>query len=361
MAIYVTELCIIFLLGFLLKGKYISKKVFVILSFAVMAIVLGLRGNNVGEDTKHFIDIFNCSKNISWRTAFTSGADTVYKTIWGVDLKVETGYILLNKVVGVFTANGQWIIFIVAVLTCWLVGKFILDNISTPFFPTYIFMCEGLYMQSFNLMRQMLAISIVIQSYKYIRNEKYKKAILIILIAFMIHKTAAIFILLLPLQLIKKNQRIFKYIVLGGASISFFLPILSQIILRFIPRYASYFTTNYWEANIGFGNLLLWSIEILICMFIYFKSKKDINKEKFIILSCIVFYLSFELIGLKLTVFSRIALNFRMFLLLLFPLFTRYFSKDSQIWYKLGIILIVTISFLSYASATTRVYSFFWN
>ena len=137
MTIYIIELCTVLLLGVCMQRKYINKKIFVFLSFAIMALVLGLRGNDVGEDTNHFIDIFNYSRNVSWKTVFTSGTDTIYNTVWGIDLSVETGYMLLNKIVGVFTNNGQWLIFIVAVLTCWLIGKFILDNSTSPFLATY--------------------------------------------------------------------------------------------------------------------------------------------------------------------------------------------------------------------------------
>lgn len=45
-----------------------------------------------------------------------------------------------------------------------------------------------------------------------------------------------------------------------------------------------------------------------------FMSKlKNNDIETFIAVSCTVFYLSFELMGLSLTIFSRIALCFRVF------------------------------------------------
>lgn len=56
-----------------------------------MALVIDLRGNLVGEDTQHYIDIFRMSKNISWKTVFTSGTDVVYDTAWGSEQSVEVG------------------------------------------------------------------------------------------------------------------------------------------------------------------------------------------------------------------------------------------------------------------------------
>lgn len=56
-----------------------------------MALVIGLRGNLVGEDTQYYIDIFRMSKNIPWKTVFTSGTDVVYDTAWGSEQSVEVG------------------------------------------------------------------------------------------------------------------------------------------------------------------------------------------------------------------------------------------------------------------------------
>ncbi len=361
MTIYIIELCLILFLGILYQSKYINKKIFIFLSFTIMALVLGLRGIDVGEDTNHYIDIFNYARDISWKTVFTSGADTIYNTIWGVNLSVETGYIVLNKFVGIFTSNGQWFILISAILTCILIGKFIYDNSDNAFFATYIFMCEGLYMQSFNLLRQMLAIAVALQAYKFIRKERYKKAVVIILIAFFIHKTSALFLLLVPLQMVKKQQRAVKYVTIVGILVSFLIPVIYQVISQLIPRYASYLVMNYWESNAGIGTIMLWITEILICGIIYYKKIEDNDKDKFITVACTILYLSFELIGLRLTMFSRVALVFRIFLMFLFPLFASYLSKNTRLWYKIGLLVVVTLSFLSYASADTRLYSFFWQ
>lgn len=166
----------------------IGRKAFIIISFFMMAIILGLRGDGVGEDTRHFLAMFEQAKSISWKKIFTSGFDIVYATIWNVDLKVESGYVFLNKLVGIFTSNGQWILIIVAFMTCGFMGRFVYHNFSKPFWPTYIFFCESLYMNSFNLMRQMLAISIGLQSYEFLKRRNYAKAIGIILFAFLVPK-----------------------------------------------------------------------------------------------------------------------------------------------------------------------------
>lgn len=361
MYVYIIELSLVLMLGVMLKTKKIKKKMFVVLSFTIMAFVLGLRGAEVGEDTQHFIDIFHYARGIPWRKALTSGFDTVYDTVWNVDLSVETGYLLLNKVIGVFTDNGQWLVFIVAVLTCWLFAKFILDNCEDVFLPTYIFMCESLYMSAFNLMRQILALAIAIQAYKYIKENKIKKAILIILIAFLIHKTAIVFLLLIPFGRINKKQRALKWVFVGSIALMISIPILNWIVLRLFPRYAVYFTTNFWDSTLGVGSMLLMLAEVLICFYAYYRHLSDNDTETFVAISFTAIGLASDVMGMQVVIFSRIALMFKVFLLFLFPFTSRYFVKGSRKYYRILVMLVLAVSFFSYASSDARVYSFFWQ
>lgn len=359
MAIYIIELCLILVLGYFLQCRYINKKTFIICSFFIMAVILGLRGNNVGEDTKHFLRVFEYSKNVTWKTALTSGTDVVYNRVYNVDLSIEVGYLVLNKIIHFFTDNGQWVLISCAIVTCWLIGKFIYDNTEDVFMATYIFMCESLYMHSFNLMRQLLALSIGIQAYTYLKKNNYKKAIGCILIAFLFHKSSIILFILIPLFLIKNNKKSIKYIVISSIAINFMIPMLYQILYIFIPRYSNYLKVNHWGASVN-GKILLWLIEIGICIFIC--SRKKINdKETFVIISCAIIYLALEFMGLNISMFQRMALFFSTFLMFLFPIFSRYFYKTTKVLYKLILLTILTISFISYAGSDTRVYYFFWQ
>lgn len=362
MTIYIIELTLVLCLGCLLYCKKISSKTFLILSFFLMALVLGLRGENVGEDTAHYISVFEKVNEISWRTIFTSGIDVVYETVWDIDRSMEIGYIILNKIIQIFTSNAQWLLVIIACTTCYLIGKFIYDNCSRVFMPTYIFLCESLYMQSFNLMRQMLAVAIGLQAYTVLRkgNKKsYINAAIIIFVAFLFHKSAIVLLILIPLWMCKNNRKVMKYTLLGSILTPFAISAISELVIRIIPRYAGYFENNYWESNIG-GVIVLWILEIAIVIYVFFKYKNEDGKEVFIAVTCIALYVAFEVIGLRLTAFTRVALYFRSFLLLLFPYFARYLKPKSRFLYKTTLLILLSIFFILYASAPARNYDFFW-
>lgn len=358
MIIYIIQLFIIIILGILLRTKYINKKIFLTSSFFIMGIILAFRGNNVGEDTNHFLNVFLCVKNISWKTIFTSGIDVVYNTVYNVDLSMEVGYILFNKIISIFTNNGQWILFFSSFIMCLLIAKFIYDNTNNVFISTYIFMCESIYMNSFNLMRQLLALSIGIQCYTFLKKNNYRKSILLILIAFLFHKSAIVLFVLIPLFWIKNNKKAIKYVVFFSVLINFSIPIIYKILYKFIPLYAFYLKNNYWQTSID-GRILLWFIEIIICFFII---KNNINdKESFIITSCTIIHIALQFMGLNIVMFERLSLYFSIFLIFLFPYFSRYIKGNYKIIYKLFIMAILTILFFNYASNPTRAYYFFWN
>ncbi len=362
MIIYIIELIFILYLGCMFYCKRISSKTFLKLSFFLMALILGLRGANVGEDTAHYISVFERIDEISWRTIFTSGTDVIYETIWSVDRSMEVGYIILNKVIRLFTSNAQWLLFIIACTTCFLFAKFIYDNCFGVFIPTYIFLCESLYMQSFNLMRQMLAIAIGIQAYTVIKKAKkhsYIRAIIIILIAFLFHKSAIVFLVLIPLWMCKNNRKTMKYTILGCVLAPFGISIINKLIQISIPRYVGYFSNNYWESNIG-GVIILWILEIIIVAYIFYKYRNKDGKEAFIATTCVALYIAFEIVGLRIIAFTRVALFFRAFLIILLPYFIRYLSPRFRLIYKIVLLVMLSVLFMRYANVPARSYEFFW-
>lgn len=357
MAVYIIEYLLIVFAGILYRNKKINSRILVKVSFTSMALLLALRASSVGEDTKHFIDVFNYSQNIPWNKAVFSGLDVAYATVYNATLKVESGFIILNKIIGLFTRNGQWFLAIVSFITCFLFGKFVIDNSEDVFFSTYIFLCESLFMSSFNLMRQMLALSIAVQSYTLMKKKKTKWALLTILFASCFHRSVIVWAFLILLMKVKNKKKAIKYATVGLASMSFLMPIFQKLVVVLVPRYQSYFTTNYWESSVG-KIAILWMVEIAICALLY---KNRIDDDNYIPVISNILYLGFEFMGLNMTSLSRVAMNFRALLLLLFPQAEVLFNDNSKRIYRVGIMAVLAVLYFSYASTSARLYSFFWR
>ena len=358
MEIYIAEIVIIYILGILFLYILKNKKLFILFSFGLMSFILGARASSVGEDTQHFIDIFHISKKFSIIDIILNGTESVYENGINYQLKIENGYFLLNKFVSIFTSNEQYLLFIVSILTCFLFAKFIMDNIEHVFIATQIFLCESIYMNSFNLMRQMLALSIGIQCYTFLKKNKCIKSFFVILLSMMFHKTAIILFIFYILFFIKDSKKLIRYIFYGICFLIVFFQYFVDIFCLFFPKYINYFYNNYYNLSIN-GQLILYIFEISLCFLVYFRGIK--YKEIGIQTASIILYLFFEILGFKIVAFSRVALYFRSFLILFFPSFLNYLKKNAHIFYLFIMLLLITLLFLSYARSDARMYQIFWN
>lgn len=339
-----------------------SKKIFLFLSFTTMTFILGLRGNNVGEDTEHYLNIFKYAANVKWIDIFHSaGMRTGYFTNqFGYTDTIENGFLGLAKIVHFFTSDGQVFLFIVAAVTCGLFAKFIYENCEKVVFPTYIFLCESMFMLAFNGARQILAVSIAIQSYTFLKNKKWKKAVVTILMASLIHNVALICFVLLPIMLVKpRNEyKAFKYAMMATIISPFAVLLAQSVIVKLFPRYTSYFTLNFWTNSLG-GTTILWCIEFSLVLIAY-KKKFKINNS-FSDSCMILLYLACELMGLRITMFSRVGWFFRPYLLTFFLSCSHYFTKKTWQVIQGGLLVLIFLLYLSYAGTPARLYSFYWQ
>ena len=353
-------LVFVFYIVFLYKDKKHSKKntrLFLFCSFFCMSLVLGLRGVNVGEDTRHYsVELFNIFENISWKTIFSSPKGVVWSA-YGE--KIEPLFAILYKVVQVFTNNGQVFLFVVALITCWLFARFIYRNISdSVFFATLVFLCDALFMGSFNGIRQMMALSVTINCYEYMEKKEYGKVLILMLTGILIHNSAIIMGMLMLLFLFKNRRLGIIVIATSSFSLVVLMPIIARIVSKIIPKYSAYFNNNYWTNEVH-GVLLLWCFLIVICIFMFCTGIRD-NEEFFGIIGAIL-YIVIELIGLKISAFTRISYYFRSYLMMLFPSCAKKINKDTRIIYYVVVFILLIAEYYRYACTPVRQYLFYWQ
>ncbi|PKM96273.1 MAG: hypothetical protein CVU84_00735 [Firmicutes bacterium HGW-Firmicutes-1] len=157
-----------------IKNKFI-KAYFALLMLIVPAFFSGVR-YGIGTDYYNYVITFEQSKN-------------------NIENRIEIGYNLLNKAISLLGGNAQVGFFVVSLLTILFVYLALYehkDKLSVGI-GMFVYMLVN-YQASFNNVRQLLAVAILLFSTKYVFKKKIIKFMICVLFSASIHTTALFFI-----------------------------------------------------------------------------------------------------------------------------------------------------------------------
>lgn len=266
MLFYTLLLGIISLGGIISYTSKIKNKeiFFLVFSFIILFFVSGLRNNYVGADTATYISTFNIIKNIPLSQSF--------------ELYFESGYILYNYVIGLFFDNAQFLIIISSFIIIIAITTFIYKNSANVYMSLYLFITLMFYYDSMNIMRQFLAVSVILYGFEFVKSRKFIKYLVCVIIATFLHTTAIISILIYFLYSWQFSyKRIFLLFICSLVGYSLLNPILI-IVFELLPRYASYETrlgsNNFASYIAAFMYFVIVLFGLIILRYDYSKSKK---------------------------------------------------------------------------------------
>ena len=359
MIVYIVLAILVWLLKLVLLDCYNDSKKFLIISFICITIVLGFRGNSVGVDTYAYSVLFDRAKDMTWSDIFASFPRVVYMfDQYGFPQTVECFYVAYCKIVALLFGNFQWSLIITAIIISIGFGKFIYENCDNVFLGVYVFLCESIFINSFNLQRQIMAMAIVTFALPYIREKRMLKAGVIIMVASLFHNTMLLCMLLIPVYYVKNKRHFLKIQAIITVAFPVLVPVMIKIVSAILPRYAAYFSmTNNSSAR---GIWVLWLFEFIIIILSYFRL--EINKYSFYIYFGALLYFGFELLGLSASYLSRVSLTFAPSLILLFDRGMYLFEIRSRKIYCSALYLLLTMFYLSYVlRGSAMSYTFFWQ
>ena len=144
--------------------------------FAFLTVLIMLRHESVGNDTKNYIYFFERFSNMSWNDV---GKDSI-----------EFGFAYFNKIISVFSKDPQMFLAIAAIA------------VSAMIYPTYRRLCTdasltiviycimSTFVMMFSGIRQMLAIGVGVVAYEFARNKKIISFVLCVILAITFHTSA---------------------------------------------------------------------------------------------------------------------------------------------------------------------------
>lgn len=182
---------LLFLIGALLPKQ--KQNLYLIINFVLLFIIAGFRHPDLGTDSYNYQRIFNIIQN---------GSDTSH----------EIGYQFINKLVVYFNGDYQSFLILTSFVFLFPIFYTVRKISFNPSLSIYLYYTSYLFFQSFNIMRQSLAVSFVILSYLFLIKEKWVFYIITVLIASTFHTSALI---ALPLAFLHKvNFNKYSYLVL---------------------------------------------------------------------------------------------------------------------------------------------------
>ena len=299
----------------------ISKMMIFVLLFLPLALRKG-----IGTDYKNYVRIFNDMSS-------------------GLEISQEPGWKFLNYVVIRLNLNVQWIFIVSAFWTVYFI-------IKTPkkysFIVVVLFFCL-FYLESYNIVRQSLAMSICWYSFLCFNNGNNKKAVIFLVLAVLFHYAA----ILVAFAFIFMNRQYISEKMFVVLLVLSFIMVESGLILKTITfilsftKYGIYLSRADLFMNLasgGIGGLATFAFRSLLLVGMYYlmpESATELQRNYCKISILCLFF--FDLLGIKIYIAQRVRSYF--FLSYMIVFYFTYYQKNNI---KKAMNLVFILFFIAY-------------
>lgn len=282
---YILLLLVLFFLILSKKSKK-YKKIFIFLSAATLIVFASLRGfildgKYSGNDYESYRRWFNGVENVK------------------LSLTNDIGFNLLMLTVKKITGSFEVFITITSILFVYSIYKFSIENSKSYAMTIFIFIAFGIFELGLTAIRQWVAASIFLLSFKYIKNKNFWKYLLSICIAALFHNSAILLIIVYPFVNLRIKE---KYKILISIITGMLLTILikSNIIFEILYKYFPSYEYKYLDIGSELNSNYTVFIIAVFCLLIVIMYKKVFDTKEisyryqtsFLILLCLSAFLA---------------------------------------------------------------------
>ncbi len=324
MGIYIFNILSLPIYKYIFKNK---KQLCIVIAFQ-MFLILALRDDTLGVDYSNYLAGFKYIKNLSITELFSSFR--LIKTAKLVHpFSYESAYVALNWIVGKIGLDFHGLLVICAAINMISFGNFIYQYSDNPVLSYAMFSALGMYTYCFGILRQSLAVSIVLWAIPAILENKRIKSIVVIFIGFLFHRTAILFLPFILLVDRNVTKKIFQYcIVIWGVLIIIAVPLYNFFIANVINFFGF---SGYQTAQLEYNYLII--IMSVVVFVIYFVINFKVFDNRELNLICWGFLLSvfLEIFGMCNEVFARSVEYYFLFSIILIPnLIYKYHTRSTK-------------------------------
>lgn len=373
MTIYLTVLLSSVVLGILLEThkSNVRKIIYLIVEFGIIILISSLRSYMVGIDLRdHYYRAFIIYSKTSLQYFMQNSP-------------YDKGYILFYSFIYKFTTNPQWMIAIHSFIVYALIARFIYKNSDDIVMSTYLFIAFNSWFMYMTMLRQSLAVVMVllaieIFSWKKIKKSRYVLYILLILLASAFH-SSAILMLIYPIfsqiKVNKKNCLIFALeIIIMFLSLNYIFTLMANVI-SFTKDYSSAYENDIGILNFtSLYSIAVGALTLFIAYLFLYKRKSEfakngqntITNDQLVYL--VLIYTAIKILRLKLGIVSRFAEYFNPFIWILIPRALENIKrKNTRIVFKMAtyVLFFVAFAVCGYTNGAslygTVPFKFFWR
>lgn len=172
--------------------------------FAMLFLLLACRHPSMGMDlhygnpwTGYIYGFHYITSEMTWADIISGGRFQNY----------EWGYIVFNKIVGSIFKDTQFFLACVAFVCLFPVYAVISKKSESPVFSTIIYMGLTAFLMTYSGLRQAIAIALCFYSILFVERRQKIRFVLCVLIAFLFHSSAILWLLAYPLFYLRMNIR----------------------------------------------------------------------------------------------------------------------------------------------------------
>lgn len=250
--------------------------------FFIMLVLLMFRAESVGTDIVGYKNHFINYSALSF--------DQIIDGILSGEF--ETGYVLLCRIIGTFTDNFRYVLVACALIALVPVWSFYRKEEKYGFFLSVMFANVAPFTMYFSGLRQAMAMAFAIPAYYFCKNKKPIKFVIIVLVAFLFHRSALILFLMYPIFRLKlKTPAQYLWIIPPIILVFVFKTQIFSFLLEFSgDKYYSRYASGVHQT--GAVSVLLFLVALVAISFIFPDSEKlnedDIGLRNILLLSSIL-------------------------------------------------------------------------
>lgn len=224
---------------FVKKGvDYTNSKIVFAICFICLSLISGLRGNFT-HDYNNYVGVFHYIGNQTFWEILSNANNN----------HTEILYNIINKIIYFFTQNAVVLFCVIAMMTTFFYLLFLKKESHIFGMSVLLFVTSGLYFQSFNLLRVILAAGIITCSISYLEQKKFLQFFLLLITAVMFHKTAIVGLIFFVIYYVKGTKNSIKILSVATC----FVSIIAYCVIDDLVSFALRFVYTEYAAIDAYG------------------------------------------------------------------------------------------------------------